>query len=78
MDFIIGFPKVFCMDCNLMVVDRLTKFDVTTTFTTAQVAELFFKEFFRLHGFPKSIAGDIDSIFLVHFGKNSSKWWGKI
>ena len=47
MDFITGLPKVFGKDCIFVVVDRLTKFAhifvVNTTFTTAQVAELFFK-----------------------------------
>ena len=54
-----------------MVVDRLTKFYhlfvVTTTFTVAQVDELFFKEIFRLHGLPKSIVSDIDNRFLSAF-----------
>ena len=47
MDFITGFPKVFGKDCIFVVVDRLTKFAhsfvFTTTFTVAQVDELFFK-----------------------------------
>ena len=82
MDFITGLPKVFDKDCIFVVVDRQTKFAnffvVTTTFTVAQVAELFFKEVFRLHGLPKSIVSDKYSIFLSAFGKNSSKWWGQI
>ena len=71
MDFITSFPKVFGKDCIFVVVDMLTKFDhlfsITTTFTTAQVVELFFKEFFRLHGLPKSIVSDKDSRFLGAF-----------
>ena len=47
MDFIVGFPKVFGKDCIFVVVETLTKFghffDITTTFTAAQVVELFFK-----------------------------------
>ena len=81
MDFIIGLPKVFGNDCIFVVVDRLTKFaqffGVTTTFTTAQVAELFFKEVFRLHGLPKSIVGDIDSIFFSAFWQELFKMVGK-
>ena len=54
-----------------MVEDRLTKFShlfyITTTFTTIQVVELFFKEFFRLHGLPKSIVSDKDNIFFSAF-----------
>ena len=73
MDFITGFPKVFGKDCIFVVVNRLTKFShffiVNTTFTSAQVSELFFKEVFRLHGLPKSIwlVTEI-AYFLVHFG----------
>ena len=58
-------------DCIFVVVDRITKFahlfSVTTTFIAAQVAELFFKEVFRLHGLPKSIVSDKDSRFLSAF-----------
>ena len=71
MDFITGFPKVFGKDCIFVVVDSLTKFYhlffVTTTFTLAQVIELFFKEFFRLHGLLKSIVNDRDNRFLTAF-----------
>ena len=67
MDFITGLPKVFGKDYIFVVVDRLTKFDhlfvVTTTFTAAQVAELFFREVSILHGLPKSIVSDREYIF---------------
>ena len=63
-----------------MVVDRLTKFShfysFTTTLTSAQVAELFFKEFFRLHGLPKSIVSDKDNRFLSAFWKELLKMAG--
>ena len=63
-----------------MVVDRLTKFAhlfvVTTTFTTAKVAELFFKEVFRLHGLPKSIVSDRDNKFLSAFSQELFKMVG--
>ena len=71
MDFITSLPKVFGKDCIFVVVDRLTKFShlfsVTTTFTIAQVAELFFKEIFRLHELPKIIVSDRDSRFFSAF-----------
>ena len=64
MDFITSLPKVFGKDCIFVVVDRITKFSClfvfNTTFTIAQVDELFFKEVSRLHGLPKSIVSDRD------------------
>ena len=81
MDFIIGLPKVFGKYCIFVVVDRLTKFahvfSITTTFTAAQVAELFSKEFFILHGIPKSIVSDRDSIFFSAFWQEIFKMVGK-
>jgi hypothetical protein len=48
------------------VVDRLTKFahffSIATDFSATQVAELFFREIFRLHGIPKTIVSDRDSV----------------
>ena len=80
MDFITGLPKVLGKDCIFVVVDRLTKFshlfDVTTTFTIAQVVELSFKEVFKLHGFPKSIVSDIDNIIFSVFWKKLFKMVG--
>ena len=50
------------------MVDRITKFahlfSATTTFTAEQLAELFFKQVFRLHGLPKSIVSDRDGRFM--------------
>ena len=62
MDFITCLPKVLGKDCIFLVVDILTKFYhffvITTSFTLEQVADLFFREVFRLHGLPKSIVSD--------------------
>ena len=56
-----------------MVVDRLTNFShlffVTSSFSAAQVSDLFFKEIFKLHGLPKSIVSDKDGIFMGTFWK---------
>jgi hypothetical protein len=71
MDFIIGLPKVQGKDCIFIVVDRLTKFShfftIATDFSVAKVAELFFKEVFRLHGLPKTIVSDRDNQFMSTF-----------
>jgi hypothetical protein len=71
MDFITGLPRAQGKDCIFMVVDRLTKFShffpIATDFSAAQVAELFFREVFRLHGLPKTIISDRDNRFMSTF-----------
>ena len=71
MDFITSFPKYLGKDCIYVVVDRLNMFShffsVTSSFSAAQVADLFFKEIFRLHGLPKSIVSDRDGRFMSAF-----------
>jgi hypothetical protein len=71
MDFITGLPRAQGKDCIFMVVDRLAKFahffPIATDFNAAQVAELFFKEVFRLHGLPKTIFSERDSRFMSTF-----------
>ena len=58
-------------DCIYVVVDKLTKFShffaITSSFSATQVADIFFKEIFRLHGLPKSIVSDRDSRFMGDF-----------
>jgi hypothetical protein len=62
MDFITGLPHIQGKDCIYLVVDRLTKFvhffAISSKFSASQVAELFFREVFRLHGLPKIIVSD--------------------
>ena len=71
MDFITGLPMVQGKDCIFVVVDRLTKyahfFAISVHYTAAQVAELFFREVFRLHGLLKTIISDRDSRFMGGF-----------
>ena len=71
MDFIVGLPKAQKRDCIYVVVDRLTKyahfFPITTIYSAMQLAELFFREIFKLHGLPKTIVSDHDSRFMSHF-----------
>ena len=71
MDFITGLPKVQGKDCIYVVVDRLTKFAhfyaIPTEYNAVQVAELFFREVFRLHGLPKNIVSDRDNRFIGTF-----------
>ena len=44
-------------------------FAISSTYTTTQVAEVFFKEVFCLHGLPKNIVSDRDSRFVGAFWK---------
>lgn len=71
MDFITRLPRVNGKDCIYIVVDRLTKFAhfyaITSSFTTAQVADVFFHEVFTLHGLPQNIVSDRDNKFLSTF-----------
>ena len=73
MDFITGLPKVQEKDSILVVVDRLTKyahfFPISIHYKAPQIAELFFKEGFRLHRLPRNIIIDRDSKFLSLFWK---------
>jgi hypothetical protein len=53
------------------VVDRLTKlahfYAIPTEYSVVQVAEVFFREVFKLHGLSKNIVGDRDSRFIGTF-----------
>jgi hypothetical protein len=52
-------------------VDRLTKFahffSISIDYSASQVTYLFFREVFRLHGFPKTIVSDRDNRFMSTF-----------
>jgi hypothetical protein len=71
MDFITGLPKVQGKNCIYVVVDRLTKFAhfyaISTEYDIVQVAKLFFKEVFRLHGLSMNIISVRDSRFIGTF-----------
>ena len=71
MDFITGLPKVQGQDCVYVIVDRLTKFAhlfaISSDYSASQVANLFFREVFQLHGQPKTIVSDHDSKFTSSF-----------
>ena len=71
MHFITRLPKVQGQDCLYVVVDRLTKFahlfSISTDYSAAQVAELFFTEVFKLHELPKTIVSNQDNRFTGSF-----------
>jgi hypothetical protein len=71
MDFITGLPRVQGRDCIFVVVDRLTKFahffTIPTDYKAIQVAELFFREVFRLHELTRQTVSDRDGCFINAF-----------
>jgi hypothetical protein len=71
MDFITGLLRTQGKDYIFVVVDRLMKFahffSIATDFSATQVAELFFREIFRLHGLSKTIVSDRDNRFMSTF-----------
>lgn len=71
MDFIDGLPLPQGKNAILVVVDRLSKYGhvivVAHLYTTSQIAEVFMREVFRLHGLSRSIVSDREPIFINHF-----------
>ena len=68
LDFIIGLPRNRNQNDSIMVVvDKLSKethfIPVNTTYKAANIAEIFIKQIFRLHGIPKVIIYDRDPKF---------------
>ena len=63
------------------MVNRLNKFshffEFTFTISTSEVAALFFKEFFRMHGSPRTIIGDMDNKFTSSFSQTLFEMVGK-
>jgi hypothetical protein len=64
-------------DKIFVVVDRLTKYAhfmaVRKTDSTKQIADVFCKNIYKLHGFPKVIISDRDAKFKGNFWKESCK-----
>ena len=73
MDFVTGLPTIQGgYDSIMVVVDMLTKVShlipVKVSYKASDIARIFIKEVFRLHGLPKRIVSDRDAKF-------TSKFW---
>ena len=74
MDFITGLPMTWRQhDSIMVVVDKLTKeahfIPVKSTYEAGDIAKIFMKEIFKLHGLPKEIVFDRDVKFTSNFWK---------
>ena len=73
MEFIEGLPISEGKDKIFVVVDKLTKYAqfmaIKKSDSAKQIAEIFCKNIFRLHGFPKVIVSDRDAKFKGNFWK---------
>ena len=72
MDFITCLPKNFRQhDSIMVVVDKLSKaahfIHVKYTYKVVNIAYIFMKDIFRLHGVPKVIVSDRDAKFTGNF-----------
>jgi hypothetical protein len=75
MDFITGLPTSNKQnDAIMVVVDKLSKsahfIPVRSTCKAIDIAQVFMKEIFRLHGMPKEIVSDRDTKFTSNFWKS--------
>jgi hypothetical protein len=70
-DFIMDLPKSKGHDAILVVVEKLLKamtlISTNSTVSAQQVAQLFLKDVYRLHGLPRKIISDIDVRFTGKF-----------
>ena len=78
LDFITGLPRNQNLNDSIMVVvDKLSEaayfIPVKTTYKAANLADIFLKQLFRLHGIPKVIISDRDPKFTGNFWKSLFK-----
>jgi len=78
MDFIEGLPISDGKDKILVVIDRLTKYahfvGVRKKYSTKQMTEIFCKNIYKLHRFPKVIISNRDAKFKGNFWREFFKY----
>lgn len=71
MYFIEGLPKSEEYSAILVVVDRLTKYGhfipIKHPYTAVDIAQVFMDNVVKLHGLPKTIVSDRDTVFVSQF-----------
>lgn len=71
MDFITHLPSANGKSVIWVIADHLSKYahfvSLPTHFTTFTLAPIFISEIYRLHGMPKTIVSDRDSVFVSRF-----------
>ena len=75
LDFIIGLPLTQKQhDSIMVVVDKLRKsahfIPMKSTYKAVNIAEIFLKEIFQLHGLPKMVISNRDIKFTLNFWKS--------
>ena len=75
MDFITGLPtSTKHNDTSMVVEDKLSKsahfIPIKLTYKAIDIAQIFMKEVFRLHGMPRNIISDRDTKFTSNFWKS--------
>lgn len=74
LDFVSGLPTVDDYNCILIAVDKYSKYvhliPSKTTYSSQDVANIFFNRIIMLHGMPKQIISDRDSKFTSDLRRN--------
>lgn len=82
MDFIDALPNSKGKTTIFVVIDRLSKYShfipISHPYTAAGIAQVFFKQVFKLYGMPKSIVCDRDSTFTSLFWRELFRLQGTI
>ena len=73
MEFVTGLPESNGFDAIMVVIDRLSKrrhfSPCLTTINAQELAELFLRDIWKLHGLPSTIISDRGVLFVVEFWK---------